>query len=279
MNTDLPFFAIFLQEVLKACSGKFMPIKQWFYYDFFESLPTQQLAREEVAPLGCRYDGQIAIFGRQFQAKLGGLRMFLIGAGAIGCEMLKNWGMMGVGCSKKSETGEAGVVYVTDPDQIEKSNLSRQFLFRNSDIHRPKSSSAARAIMAMNPTAHVVAYEEKVCPDSEAFFNDDFFESLDMVCTALDNVEARLYVDQRCLFYHKPMLESGTLGTKGNTQIVIPRKTEHYGASRDPPEKSIPMCTLKFFPNQIEHTIQWAREWFEEVCLPILHTNILERSM
>jgi len=43
------------------------------------------------------------------------------------------------------------------------------------------------------------------------------------VCTALDNVDARLYMDQRCLFYQLPMLESGTLGTKGNTQ-VRPRK-------------------------------------------------------
>ena len=52
------------------------------------------------------------------------------------------------------------------------------------------------------------------------------------------------------------MLESGTLGTKGHSQIVVPGKTEHYGASRDPPEKSIPLCTLKSFPNQIEHTLQ-----------------------
>ena len=60
------------------------------------------------------------------------------------------------------------------------------------------------------------------------------------------------------------MLESGTLGTKGHTQIVVPKLTENYGATRDPPEKSIPLCTLKHFPNLIEHTIQWAREWFEE---------------
>lgn len=45
--------------------------------------------------------------------------MFLVGAGAIGCEMLKNWAMMGVGCS------EGGIVHVTDMDHIEKSNLSR----------------------------------------------------------------------------------------------------------------------------------------------------------
>jgi len=53
-------------------------------------------------------------------------------------------------------------------------------------------------------------------------FDDDFFEGLDMVCAALDNVEARLYLDQRCLFYHKPMLESGTLGTKGHSQVGAP---------------------------------------------------------
>ena len=54
------------------------------------------------------------------------------------------------------------------------------------------------------------------------------------------------------------MLESGTLGTKGNTQVVVPKLTENYGASRDPPEASIPICTLKNFPYKIEHTIQWA---------------------
>lgn len=58
------------------------------------------------------------------------------------------------------------------------------------------------------------------------------------------------------------MLESGTLGTKGNTQVVVPHLTENYGATRDPPEKSIPVCTLKNFPNQIQHTLQWARDYF-----------------
>ena len=42
----------------------------------------------------------------------------------------------------------------------------------------------------------------------------------------------------------------------GNTQVVIPGVTESYGSSRDPPEKSIPICTLKNFPNAIEHCLQ-----------------------
>ena len=75
-----------------------------------------------------RYDGQIAVFGADFQAKMGNLHYFLVGAGAIGCEMLKNWAMMGVGC------GEKGQIHITDMDHIEKSNLNRQFLFRPWDV-------------------------------------------------------------------------------------------------------------------------------------------------
>ena len=68
-------------------------------------------------------------------------------------------------------------------------------------------------------------------------------------------------MDQRCIYYQRSLLESGTLGTKGNVQVVVPNVTESYGSSRDPPEKSIPICTLKNFPNAIEHTIQvrWDR--------------------
>ena len=117
----------------------------------------------------------------------------------------------------------------------------------------------------MNPGMTVEAKDLRVGGETESIFNDDFFEGLDAVCTALDNVDARLYVDQRCLFYRKPLLESGTEGPKGNTQVVVPGLTENYGATRDPPEKSIPICTLKNFPNAIEHTLQWARDAFEGV--------------
>jgi ubiquitin-activating enzyme E1 len=252
---------ILAQEVLKACSGKFMPIMQWFYFDATETLPEDptSLTMEDVAPRGCRYDSQIAIYGKDVQDKLSTLNTFLVGAGAIGCEMIKNWAMMGISTSRNS------VTHVTDMDLIEKSNLSRQFLFRNKDINCLKSTTAVNAAKAMNHSFSAIAYDAKVAPETEKFFNDQFYESLDFVCTALDNVEARLYIDQRCLFYNKPMLESGTLGTKGHTQVVVPHLTENYGATRDPPEKSIPVCTLKHFPNLIEHTLQWAREWFEEV--------------
>jgi ubiquitin-activating enzyme E1 len=252
------------QEVLKACSKKFTPISGFLFFDAIEALPDAvvspellELPKHMQKDRCMRYASQVAVFGYDIQEKINDLKYFLIGAGAIGCEMLKNWALMGVGCS------ENGHVHVTDMDRIEKSNLSRQFLFRNTDINEFKSSTAANAVKAMNSDMNISAYQEKVASDTEHIFGDNFYDQLSGVCTALDNVEARLYVDQRCLFYRLPMLESGTLGTKGNTQIVVPHVTENYGATRDPPEKSIPVCTLKNFPNQIQHTLQWARDWFE----------------
>ena len=108
----------------------------------------------------------------------------------------------------------------------------------------------------MNPDVKITAHQNRVGPETESMYGDEFFASIDGVANALDNVQARLYMDNRCVFYRKPLLESGTLGTKGNTQVVIPDLTESYGSSQDPPEKSIPICTLKNFPNAIEHTLQ-----------------------
>jgi ubiquitin-activating enzyme E1 len=248
------------QEVLKSVSGKFHPIVQFLYFDSLESLPTSTARSEELCkPIGSRYDGQIAVFGKEFQDKIANVKEFLVGAGAIGCEMLKNWAMMGLA------TGPEGKITVTDNDQIEKSNLNRQFLFRPADVGKLKSTAAAAAVQAMNPDleGHIETREDKVGPETEDIFNEQFWASLDAVTNALDNVEARTYVDRRCVFFRKPLLDSGTLGTKGNTQVIIPFITESYSSSQDPPEKSFPMCTLRSFPNRIEHTIAWARESFD----------------
>src|SRR5437870_7750316 len=87
------------------------------------------------------------------------------------------------------------------------------------------------------------------------------------------------YMDRRCVYFRKPLLESGTLGTKGNTQVVIPYLTESYSSSQDPPEKSYPSCTLRNFPNAIEHTIQWARDLFEGLFrIPAENVNIYLRE-
>lgn len=257
------FGGVVAQEVLKAVSGKFHPVQQWLYFDSLESLPTSTKRTPELCkPIGSRYDGQIAVFGTEYQEKIANLKQFLVGAGAIGCEMLKNWAMMGLG------SGANGKIFVTDMDSIEKSNLNRQFLFRAADVGNMKSDCAARAVQRMNPdlNGHITTLKDRVSADTEHIFNEEFWEGLDGVTNALDNVEARTYVDRRCVFFRKPLLESGTLGTKGNTQVVLPHLTESYSSSQDPPEKEFPMCTIRSFPNRIEHTIAWAKEYMFERC-------------
>ena len=254
------FGGLTAQEVLKAVSGKFTPVVQWIYFDSLESVSTSTTRSEDLCkPTGSRYDGQIAVFGKEYQEKLSNVKNFLVGTGAIGCEMLKNYAMIGLGA------GPNGHITVTDNDSIEKSNLNRQFLFRPKDVGKQKSEVAAAAAQTMNSDlkGKFTILTDRVGPDSEDIFDENFWNNLDFVTNALDNVEARTYVDRRCVFFMKPLLESGTLGTKGNTQVILPRLTESYSSSQDPPEQSFPMCTLRSFPNKIEHTIAWARDVFQ----------------
>ena len=172
-------------EVIKASSGKYKPLSQFAHFDFVEALSDAPVVEADCAPCGSRYDGQIAVFGKALQAKIAALNVFMVGAGALGCEFIKNFALMGVG------TGDAGSFTLTDMDEIEKSNLNRQFLFRNKDIGHLKSEAASRAVSDMNAEFASTAWSEKVAPDTEAKFNDDFWDSKDLIVNALDNVEVK----------------------------------------------------------------------------------------
>ncbi|CAI9181589.1 unnamed protein product [Rangifer tarandus platyrhynchus] len=167
------------QEVMKACSGKFMPVMQWLYFDALECLPEGQEALSEDKCLPCqnRYDGQVAVFGSSLQEKLGKQRYFLVGAGAIGCELLKNFAMIGLGC------GDGGSITVTDMDIIEKSNLNRQFLFRPWDVTVPYAilaflPLAKHELKAMLPTPESLSgfkmYPINFEKDDDTSFHMDF---------------------------------------------------------------------------------------------------------
>lgn len=80
----------------------------------------------------------------------------MIGAGAIGCELLKNFAMTGL-C-----TTIEGCLYLTDPDVIENSNLSRQFLFREKHIRKPKAATAAAVAKQMNHDLNVISRLDRV---------------------------------------------------------------------------------------------------------------------
>lgn len=253
------FGGIVAQEIVKY-TGKYSPLKQWLHFDIYETLPKGDVNR---APNGTRYDDQIKIYGQELQEKLTKVNLFMVGAGALGCELIKAFALMGIGCS------DDGKVHVTDNDNIEVSNLNRQFLFRKGNVGHSKSQTAAEIAKGMNQSLNVKDYMTKVGTDTEFVFNDKFWDKLDFVVNAVDNIHARLYVDSRCVWYEKPLLESGTLGTKANSQMIVPHVTQCYGDSQDPPEEAIPMCTLRNFPNQIEHCIEWGRDKFNSLFVDV----------
>lgn len=152
--------------------------------------------------------------------------LWQVGAGAIGCELLKNFAMMGLAA------GPGGDLTVTDMDTVALSNLHRQLLYRTADVsvrrhkagaklpakgilavpgapwghgvgencppplfprQKPKSVVAAAAVRRMNPSVRVVAHQNQVGPATELLYGDDFFWRLDGVASALDTLEAREY--------------------------------------------------------------------------------------
>lgn len=253
------------QEVLKSITNKFTPIQQFLNLDYVELFELASESSEKIQQIyrnltqNDRFDNLRHCFGgEQTVQKLAESKLFMVGCGAIGCEMLKNYALLGVGSSP------SGYISITDHDLIEKSNLNRQFLFRQHDIQKSKSVAATAAVLKMNPALNIKTYEKKVSVQTEAeLFSDRFFQSHDVCVNALDNLEARRYMDSRCVSNQKPLLESGTLGPKGHVQVIVPHVTESYSSQRDPVEADVPYCTLKSFPANIDHCIQWARDKFE----------------
>eukprot|EP00477_Mikrocytos_mackini_P000491 GAHX01000522.1.p1 GENE.GAHX01000522.1~~GAHX01000522.1.p1 ORF type:complete len:1077 (+),score=251.53 GAHX01000522.1:459-3689(+) len=254
------------QEVLKAASCKFKPIDQILFLDFTEIGEStifngkahlkEKLAAENslYRPLKSRHDHLLGVFGAATVQKFADQKGLMIGAGAIGCELLKNVALLNL------FTGENGLVLIDD-DTIERSNLNRQFLFREKDIEKPKAFAAKEAILNINNKIQINSTHSKF---DEKYENiDKLMKSRNLLFSALDNIEARLFLDSQALFFGRPLFDSGTLGLKGNSQPIIPHISENYGASRDPEEKAIPACTLKHYPHKPEHAVHWSRDLFD----------------
>jgi ubiquitin-activating enzyme E1 len=101
-------------------------------------------------------------------------------------------------------------------NQIEKSNLPCEFLFRNKDIGILKSVVEANAIKEMNDKINIEAQSIYFGPESSVIYDHAFYQSLSGVCNALDNVETSRYSDQMYVFHKKPMLKSGILDSKAH---------------------------------------------------------------
>ncbi|MEN2500132.1 MAG: E1 ubiquitin-activating protein, partial [Marteilia pararefringens] len=136
-------------EVMKAATGKFTPIDQWFAFDAVECIHPEldqesQIDNEQTPSL------EKQILGQKTGEYLENARLFMVGAGAIGCELIKLFALMNVA------TKQSSFLKVTDMDTIEKSNLNRQFLFRPRDVGSFKSEVACLAAKQINPSFNIL---------------------------------------------------------------------------------------------------------------------------
>ncbi|KAJ0987624.1 hypothetical protein J5N97_005980 [Dioscorea zingiberensis] len=255
------FSGIVGEEVVKACTGKFHPLHQFFYFQSVESLPVEPLNPGDVEPQNCRYDDQIHVFGHKLHKQLEDAKVFILGSDVLECELLKNLAIMGVCCSAE------GKLTITDDNFIEKSNLRQQFLFRDGNIGEAKSNVAADAGTSINPSLHVEAFQIPVRSGAEDVFNDTFWSHLDVVIAPPPrNVEAYDYILSRCLYFQKPLLMSRILGTICSTAMVIPHLTQYYGMFGDPPvNESVNYRTIQYFPHKIDHCFILANAEFENL--------------
>ena len=117
-----------------------------------------------------RDSSMVTVFGEEVFEKLKKLNLFVVGSGALGCEILKNIAMMGL------SSDADGLVHLTDMDTIELSNLNRQFLFRFkvcitynhqcvcSNIH-PMHTTSSSNIHPMHTNLHllhVITHSSKI---------------------------------------------------------------------------------------------------------------------
>lgn len=191
-------------------------------------------------------------------------RVLVVGAGGLGCELLKDLALSGF-----------QNLDVIDMDTIEVSNLNRQFLFRLQDVGKPKAEIAAKRVMERISSVNIIPHFCRI-EDKDLSFYSEF----NLIALGLDSIEARSYINSVvCSFLEydsddnpkeetvKPMVDGGTEGFKGHARVILPGTTPCFECTiwLFPPQVKFPLCTLAETPRTAAHCIEYAHliKWDE----------------
>ena len=218
-----------------------------------------------------KYPGENFSPCEEMKEALPNLKILVVGAGGLGCEILKNLALSGV----KN-------IHVVDLDTIELSNLNRQFLFRQKDIGKFKADVACEFIKKKYPDINIVPSHKKIQE-----FANDFYKNFDIIIGGLDNVEARSYINQKV---HElvefdeegnplpetviPFIDGGTEGFRGQAKVILPYTTSCFDCDTEiinTKRNTYAMCTIAENPRVPEHCIEYAFtiEWKKHFNKPV----------
>ncbi|KAK9248324.1 hypothetical protein V1506DRAFT_529624 [Lipomyces tetrasporus] len=219
--------------------------------------PVRKVALKRILARRGPFTDEAYVPGPEVYDFLSGMKILVIGAGGLGCEILKNLALSGF-----------TDIHVIDMDTIDISNLNRQFLFRQSDVGKSKAIVAAEFIMKRVKGVTITPYFGKIQDKDE-----DYYSQFGIVICGLDSVEARRWINATLVNMVdinnpeslKPLIDGGTEGFKGQSRVILPTITSCYECSLEMlgKQQTFPMCTIANTPRLPEHCVEWASvlEW------------------
>ena len=147
------------------------------------------------------------------QERLKNATIMVVGAGAIGNELIKNLTLLGI-----------GRILVYDMDDIENTNLTRSVLYRARDVGRYKAEVAAERAKEINPDVKAKAFVANIIDDVGL----GVFRRMNVVLGGLDNREARLSINQSCYKVNRPWIDGAIEALNGFARVFIPGQGACY---------------------------------------------------
>lgn len=180
------------------------------------------------------------------QDKLRNARILVLGAGALGNEVVKNLALLGI-----------GKVWIVDFDRIETTNLTRSALFRASDVGQWKTEVLALRASEINPDSNFTPLRT----DVRYNIGLGFLSSVDLILGCLDNREARYAINRYCYLLQKPFIDGGLDTLNGSVSFFMAPATACYECTLsqvDRAELQKRISCLKSVDPEIKHHVPTA---------------------